>query len=214
MSLSGKIPSAAGLCFFLLGSFLIWAEKESGLDLSYPSEAIKGAALDLQYPIQDTSGASLQSGQKEEGLISGSQALQSEVVDLKAAGAEVKESTTEIRINLQGEILFDFDKENIRSAAEPMLRQVAAIIQKYPNPNVLIEGHTDGKGSPQYNLKLSDRRAASVKTWLVAHGISEHGIRTRGWGAAKPVAPNAKPNGSDDPAGRQKNRRVEITIKK
>ena len=127
---------------------------------------------------------------------------------------EVRETATELKINLLGDILFDYDKADIRSAAEPTLMQVVGMIQHYPNANVLIEGHTDAKGSASYNQKLSEHRAESVKTWLVGKGISEQIIWTRGWGAAKPVAPNSKPNGADDPEGRQKNRRVEITIKK
>jgi outer membrane protein OmpA-like peptidoglycan-associated protein len=91
---------------------------------------------------------------------------------------------------------------------------VAARIQKYPRAKVLIEGHTDSKGKQPYNLKLSERRAASVKTWLGTKGIAQANVKTRGWGATKAVAPNSKPDGSDDPEGRQKNRRVEITIKK
>ena len=140
------------------------------------------------------------------------QALSGEVIDLKAAGAEIKESATEVKISLQGEILFDFDK-NLRPVAESTLVQVAGIIQKYPKPGYRIEGHTDGKGSQSYNLKLSDRRAASVKTWLAAHGIPERSIRIHGWGAEKPVAPNTKPNGADDPRPTEKPP-CEITIKK
>jgi outer membrane protein OmpA-like peptidoglycan-associated protein len=127
---------------------------------------------------------------------------------------EVKESATEVKINLLGDILFDFDRATIRSAAEPTLAQVAAVIGKYPNSTVLIEGHTDGKGSETYNLKLSEKRANSVRTWLSVHGINEGAMRTGGLGAARPLAPNRKPNGADDPEGRQKNRRVEITVKK
>lgn len=206
--------STGGLCFLLVALSLAAANEATSLDLKYDSEPINGAVLDLQYPVQDMSGAPLESGQKENQISAGSQALSGEVIDLKAAGAEIKESATEVKISLQGEILFDFDKANIRPAAEPTLTQVAGIIQKYPKPSILIEGHTDGKGSQSYNLKLSDRRAASVKTWFVAHGIPERSIRIRGWGAEKPVAPNTKANGADDPEGRQKNRRVEITIKK
>jgi outer membrane protein OmpA-like peptidoglycan-associated protein len=63
-------------------------------------------------------------------------------------------------------------------------------------------------------MKLSDDRAASVKSWLVQNaGVSASRITTRGWGETKPVAPNTNTNGSDNPAGRQKNRRVEITIR-
>ena len=208
------VRSAVGLCLLFLAAAGNSAEERSLFDLNYNSVAINGDSIDLQYPVQDMVAAPLQTDQKDSRAIDTSEGLKGEVVDLKAAGAEIKESATEVKISLQGEILFDFDKANIRPAAAPTLMQVAAIIQKYPKPDVLIEGHTDSKGSQSYNLKLSDRRAASVKSWFAAHGIPERGVRIHGWGAAKPVAPNTKPNGADDPEGRQKNRRVEITIKK
>jgi outer membrane protein OmpA-like peptidoglycan-associated protein len=214
MILSGTVRSAVGLCLLFLAAAGNSVEEKSLFDLNYDSVAINGDSIDLQYPVQDMVAAPLQMDQKDSRTIDTSEGLKGEVVDLKAAGAEIKESATEVKISLQGEILFDFDKANIRPAAEPTLMQVAAIIQKYPKPDVLIEGHTDSKGSQSYNLKLSDRRAASVKSWFAAHGIPERGVRIHGWGAAKPVAPNTKPNGADDPEGRQKNRRVEITIKK
>jgi outer membrane protein OmpA-like peptidoglycan-associated protein len=131
------------------------------------------------------------------------------LVDL---GAKVTE--TEIKIALSGDILFDFDKDTLRPDAFPTLQKVAEIIAGYPGAPVLIEGYTDSKGKDSYNLKLSDRRAASVKKWLVEKAGADAGhIKTKGWGEAKPVAPNENPDGSDDPDGRQKNRRVEITIK-
>ncbi|MEY2439176.1 MAG: hypothetical protein QOI34_561, partial [Verrucomicrobiota bacterium] len=66
-------------------------------------------------------------------------------------GMEVKETDLEIKINLSGDILFDFDKADLRPAAEPVLAQVVAQIQKYPRGKVLIEGHTDAKGNQPYN---------------------------------------------------------------
>ena len=181
--------------------------KSTALDLIYQS-------FDLKYSAEDLSGVAQQLKGKGEGAAGASSALKNEVVDLKAAGAEIEESATEIKISLQGEILFDFDKSNIRPAAEPTLAQVAKVIQGYPRAKVFIEGHTDSKGSDSYNARLSDRRAVSVKNWFAQHGLNAATMETRGWGAAKPVAPNRKPDGSDDPEGRQKNRRVEITIKK
>jgi outer membrane protein OmpA-like peptidoglycan-associated protein len=138
------------------------------------------------------------------------------VEDLKAQvrGMDVKETDLELKINLSGDILFDFDKADLRPAAEPVLAQVVILIQKYPRARVLIEGYTDGKGNQAYNLKLSDRRAVAVKKWLTGKSIPANNMVTRGWGAAKPIAPNSKPDGTDDPEGRQKNRRVELTIKK
>jgi outer membrane protein OmpA-like peptidoglycan-associated protein len=183
------------------------AEQPKSLDLVYRSLDLKYSALDLQGGAQNVGG-------KGEGTAGASSALKSEVVDLKAAGAEIKETATEIKISLQGEILFDFDKADIRPAAEPTLAQVAKMIQGYSKAKVLIEGHTDSKGVESYNAKLSDRRAVSVKTWFARHGLNANPMQTHGWGAAKPVAANTHPDGSDDPGGRQKNRRVEITIKK
>jgi outer membrane protein OmpA-like peptidoglycan-associated protein len=136
--------------------------------------------------------------------------LKGETLDL-----QMEETDTEIKIELSGDILFDFDKWNIRPEAEPVLTQVAEVINKYPKAVVLIEGYTDSKGSDSYNLKLSDKRAASVKDWLVKKGnVGNKKITTKGLGEADPVAPNENPDGSDNPEGRQKNRRVEITVSK
>ena len=132
-----------------------------------------------------------------------------------AENLDIKETPTDIRINLQGDVLFDFDKWDIRKEAETSLRKLAEIIKKYPKSEVLIEGHTDGKGAEEYNQNLSEKRAASVKDWLVKKGgIEPNRMKTKGWGMAKPIAPNKKPDGSDNPEGRQKNRRVEIVVKK
>jgi outer membrane protein OmpA-like peptidoglycan-associated protein len=206
-------------CRILLPIFLgvasgLSAEQPKSLDLVYRSLDLKYSALGLTVGGENVGG-------KGESTAGASTALKSEVVDLKAAsadlkaaGAEIKESAAEIKISLQGEILFDFDKSNLRPAAESTLAQVAKMIGSYPKARVLIEGYTDSKGSDSYNAKLSDRRAVSVKNWFAQHGVAANSMQTHGWGAAKPVAPNKHPDGSDDPDGRQKNRRVEITIKK
>jgi outer membrane protein OmpA-like peptidoglycan-associated protein len=127
-------------------------------------------------------------------------------------GAKVTEK--EIKIALSGDILFDFDKDTLRPDAFPTLEKVAEVLSQYPEAPVVIEGHTDSKGKEKYNQNLSERRAKSVKDWLVQNAGADGGrIKTKGWGEAKPAVPNAKPDGSDDPDGRQQNRRVEITIK-
>jgi outer membrane protein OmpA-like peptidoglycan-associated protein len=143
--------------------------------------------------------------------------LQFRVEDVKGAvqALEVKETRTEVKIELSGDILFEFDKADIRSEAESALQQVVEIIKRYPRANVSIDGYTDAKGADAYNLRLSDRRAAAVKSWLVEKGgVNSKQIKTKGWGKANPVALNTNPDGSDNPEGRQKNRRVEITVKK
>jgi len=121
----------------------------------------------------------------------------------------------DIKVNLSADLLFDFDKAELKPAAEPELMKVATVLKSYPNAKVLIEGHTDGKGSDSYNQPLSERRAATVAQWLIARaGLNPANLQTRGFGKTRPVAPNAKPDGSDNPDGRAKNRRVEITVTK
>ena len=127
----------------------------------------------------------------------------------------VKETATEIRIELSADVLFDFDKAEIRPDAATVLGQAADVLRGHTTKRVVIEGHTDGKGSEQYNQRLSERRAQAVRRWFQDQdGLKSAALETRGWGARRPVAKNTKPDGSDDPEGRQKNRRVEIVIAK
>lgn len=133
----------------------------------------------------------------------------------KVQDLQVKETDLEIRIELAADVLFDFDKADIRSDAQNALKQAADIVKDKAKGTARVEGHTDGKGSESYNQKLSERRANSVKDWFVKKaGLKNVKFSTRGFGAKNPVAPNTKPDGSDDPDGRQKNRRVEIVISK
>jgi outer membrane protein OmpA-like peptidoglycan-associated protein len=82
------------------------------------------------------------------------------------------------------------------------------------NPNMRIEigGHTDSKGSNELNRKLSEARAQSVVDYLVGKGIDTARLEAKGYGASRPIAPNTNPDGSDNPEGRQKNRRTEFRI--
>jgi outer membrane protein OmpA-like peptidoglycan-associated protein len=119
----------------------------------------------------------------------------------------------QLTIDLAADVLFDFDKYTLRPVANDTLRKVGQVAASYPNSPLLIEGHTDAKGTHPYNMKLSENRAVAVKNWLVGNAsIAGSRITTQGWGETKPVAPNKKPDGSDDPEGRQKNRRVEIVL--
>jgi outer membrane protein OmpA-like peptidoglycan-associated protein len=130
---------------------------------------------------------------------------------LKDLGAQV--TGNQIRIPVAADVLFDYDSAALRPEASGTLTKIADVLKQYSDDAVLVEGHTDGKGTAQYNQGLSERRAAAVKTWLVATGgIADRRITTKGWGATKPVAPNATAAGQDDEAGRRRNRRVEIVV--
>ncbi len=128
---------------------------------------------------------------------------------------QIKETEEAVTMKLEGDVLFDFDKADIKPEAERTLDKVGTVIAQFTGGKVLIEGHTDSKGSPDVNLGLSERRAEAVKDWLVKKkGVPESIITTRGFGETKPVAPNTNPDGSDNVQGRQQNRRVEITVEK
>jgi outer membrane protein OmpA-like peptidoglycan-associated protein len=127
----------------------------------------------------------------------------------------VQDRPRELRLTLAADILFDFDKATIRPDATAALDRVAQIIRAKSRGVVRIEGFTDSKGMPDYNVRLSDARAGSVQKWLTAQqGLQGAAFTTQGFGATRFAAKNTKPDGSDDPAGRQKNRRVEIVIQK
>jgi outer membrane protein OmpA-like peptidoglycan-associated protein len=141
--------------------------------------------------------------------------LTSEVkgIDLGIPGSHVTMTPKEVRIELPADILFDFDKSDIRPSAADALKKAAALLREWAKGTVRIEGHTDSKGNPSYNQKLSERRAESVRKWLSEReGLTANKFATEGFGATRPKVPNTKSDGSDDPDGRQINRRVEIVF--
>ena len=126
----------------------------------------------------------------------------------------VVEKEREILIELSADVLFDFDKANLKPSAVAALESVAKRIRESSRGDVRIEGHTDSKGSNEYNQTLSEKRAISVRDWFVSDGgLSNVQFVTKGFGELKPVVSNTTEKGGDDPIGRQRNRRVEIIIK-
>jgi outer membrane protein OmpA-like peptidoglycan-associated protein len=122
-------------------------------------------------------------------------------------------------LHLPGDVLFAFDKSDLKSRAgvkphaEDVLWEASYYIQKKSPRRISIEGHTDNIGDPAYNMGLSVRRAEAVRQWLISRKIvTLANTEIKGWGMSVPVAPNVKSNGSDNPPGRAKNRRVEIWL--
>ena len=161
-------------------------------------------AVGLRAAVLAIPGLALGVGGGSTGLVASVQELEAAKRDLGA-----QETALEVRVELPADVLFDFDKAEIRADAADALAKLAAIIAAYPNGRAELSGHTDDKGSDAYNQRLSERRAAAVKTWLVErHALDGSRIATRGEGEARPVADN----GTDE--GRQRNRRVEALIHK
>jgi outer membrane protein OmpA-like peptidoglycan-associated protein len=116
------------------------------------------------------------------------------------------------RISVVADALFDFNQSSLRADATETLSAAGPEIVKAGKHKITVEGHTDSIGSDAYNDRLSLARAASVRVWLAAHRFIPADSGIKGFGKRRPVAPNTLPDGKDDPAGRQKNRRVDIAI--
>ncbi len=109
-------------------------------------------------------------------------------------------------------IFFDFDKATLRPLSNVELKNLIRLMKSNPGMKVEISGHTDSKGDAAYNQKLSEERAQAVVSYLIANGIDSKRLTAKGYGKSQPAAANKKADGSDNPEGRQLNRRVELTI--
>jgi outer membrane protein OmpA-like peptidoglycan-associated protein len=144
--------------------------------------------------------------------------LTADVSDLEGLISDLNARVTdrEIIVDLPADVLFDFDKADIRSEAVTTLEKLARLIKQSGQSGgvvIQVNGHTDSIGADAYNTTLSERRAASVVQWLTTNaGIAPGRLQAKGYGESRPVAQNTNPDGSDNPEGRQKNRRVEVII--
>jgi len=108
---------------------------------------------------------------------------------------------------------FDFDSSDITDADVAELKKAIHFLRKYPDATVKVEGHTDSRGTDEYNQNLSERRADAVRQHLIKEGaVKKAMISAAGYGELRPVAPNERNDGKDNPEGRAANRRVEILI--
>lgn len=121
-------------------------------------------------------------------------------------GAEIERVGEGILVTFASGILFGFDSTAIQPAGRSNLATLSSNLEKYPDSNVLIVGHTDNVGADAYNMTLSERRAESAASYLRQQGVDAGRIRTEGRGEMEPVADNATDT------GRQENRRVEVAI--
>ncbi len=128
------------------------------------------------------------------------------------AGGGVRVSSQDdsfVQIRLQGDLLFDFDKADVKPAADKLLQHAAVLVQKSSPRLVYINGYTDSVGDDSYNMRLSQRRADAVARWFFTHGLLPYSVmRPSGFGKAPGGAPVA------DAAGRANNRHVEIWVSK
>lgn len=130
-----------------------------------------------------------------------------ETEDLKAqiAALNARETERGLVVTL-GDLLFETDRAELKGGAASNLGTLAAFLNRYPDRTVIIEGHTDSVGTDDYNVDLSQRRADSVRTYLMSQGVAASRLSASGKGEGSPVASNG------NATGRQMNRRVEVVI--
>jgi outer membrane protein OmpA-like peptidoglycan-associated protein len=121
-------------------------------------------------------------------------------------GAKIERVGEGIKITFNSGLMFDVDKATLRPASQQNLSNLAQILNKYADTNVLLEGHTDATGTEEHNLELSRRRAQSVANYLASQQVNATRFTIMGYGEDQPIASN------DTDDGRQQNRRVEVAI--
>lgn len=121
-------------------------------------------------------------------------------------GAKVERIGEGIKITFDSGLLFDVDKAVLKPASKTNLTELAVILNKYPDTEILLEGHTDSDGTDEHNLQLSEMRANSVANYLAGQQVMESRFVTMGYGEAQPVADNSTSE------GKSLNRRVEVAI--
>ena len=131
---------------------------------------------------------------------------QAEELAAELEGAEVERVGEGVLVTFDTGLLFDYDSDVIKGEAASNLRELAQSLNQNEESELLIVGHTDARGTDEYNQQLSDRRAVAARNYLIAQGVDGSRIRTVGRGEAEPVATN------DSDVGRQENRRVEVAI--
>lgn len=120
---------------------------------------------------------------------------------------EIERQQNEIlKLTMSSEVSFDFNSANIKVNFQSPLNKIADIMNRYPQTQILVVGHTDNVGSDLYNLELSLRRANAVADYLIMHGVSTSRMGTEGHGEMEPISSN------DTVTGRSQNRRVEIFV--
>ncbi len=141
------------------------------------------------------------------GVIGNKMDKQAREIETSVPGAKVERVGEGIKLTLgENAVRFDTNKATLTAGAKANLDKLVSVFNQYPDTNIQIYGYTDNTGTPEYNLKLSDQRAASVRSYLAGKGINNSRFTTTGLGIADPIATN------DTVEGRSLNRRVEFAI--
>ena len=159
------------------------------------------AEQQAQQAQQQAQQAQLQAQQAEQQKEQLRQRLQQQLNSI----LQTRDSARGLIVNMS-DVLFDLNKYTLKPGAREKLAKVAGILLAYPDLKVQVEGYTDSTGTPDYNQQLSERRAMTVRDYLVGQGINLNNVTAQGFGQNDPVATNATAS------GRQQNRRVQMVV--
>ena len=198
---------SAVLCLVALSGCASLSNKEKGAIIGATTGAAAGGVIGNQTG-STTRGAIIGAvvGGTAGAIIGHQMDQQAKELQQNIPGATVARVGEGIAVTFASGLLYDFDSDAVKADAATNLKNLAASLQKYPNTDLLIVGHTDAVGADDYNQSLSQRRAAAAASYLASQGVSASRLRSLGRGETEPIATN------DTEAGRQQNRRVEIAI--
>lgn len=206
-----RSSTAMTVCVLVLAAGIVacsnWSRMQKGAVIGAASGAAVGGAVGsakgstakgvlIGAAVGGTAGA----------LIGRAMDKQAEELAMDLDGATLERVGEGILVTFDSGLLFGFDSDVVRGSAADNLSKLAGSLQRHPETDVLIVGHTDSVGSDTYNQSLSERRARAAAEYLKSRGVASSRIRTMGRGEYEPVATN------ETDAGRQQNRRVEVAI--
>lgn len=184
-----------------------WSRKEKGAAIGAGSGAVVGGLIGKaagNTVLGAILGAAV--GGAAGAYIGNYMDKQAEEMKRDLAGAKVERVGEGIKVTFDSGLLFDVDKATLKPQSMENLRKLAAILQKYEDTNILLEGHTDDTGSDEHNLELSRLRAQSVANYLATLQVSATRFNIMGYGEAQPISSN------ESMEGRQANRRVDLAV--
>lgn len=182
---------------------------QKGAGIGVLAGALIGGIIGNNTGIGTAGGAAIGAaiGGTTGGLIGHKMDKQAREIDTALPGAEVVRVGEGIKLVLnENAVRFDTNKATLTPTAKANLNKLVTVFHEYPDTNIEIFGYTDNSGKADYNLTLSQKRAASVKDYLVSKELKLSRFKTSGLGIAEPIATN------DTPEGRTQNRRVEFAI--
>jgi outer membrane protein OmpA-like peptidoglycan-associated protein len=202
------------MVFVLIGLLIVgslscasWSRKEKGAAIGAAAGGVVGGVIGKKAgntAVGAILGAAI--GGVAGAYIGDYMDKQAAEIERDIEGAKVERIGEGIKITFDSGILFDVDKATLKVKSREELADLAVILNKYEDTNILLEGHTDATGSEEHNLELSRLRAQSVSNYLASLAVDATRFTIMGYGEGQPIASN------DSADGRQLNRRVEIAI--